>query len=440
MMTPVGAGFGQQLDRFKAVVTKGWAWPSPSIGFSLYVFDAVQEKAPFASGELTPPDTNRLQEAPVLAAVGYTLALRDVEQSDFLLDRWAEGFDRLSSRKVFTPDRESFVYRPLELLGISLGASRNSAITPASKEWFRKVLDEGEQKLTCGGLWQALLGSCAAQAVEKPWHRIVIPEPGLMPVHELALTRWLFDAYPTVFDQGRSTSAASVEQALIEQCATANVTPHDASHASLFYFSLRRAVERLLSAAQERGTQVDKQTPENSNPPRVFISYSHDYDACKKVGLEPEAHKKRVFALAEQLRDEGVLCVIDQQIANPPEGWPRWMMNKIEESDFVLVVSTETYNQRFRGKEEPGKGLGGQWEGAIITQELYESEGKNEKFIPVIFDRADAAHIPLPLRSATHYDVSDTPGYDGLYFYLTHQPAYQPKPLGPIRKRPTTGI
>ena len=175
---------------------------------------------------------------------------------------------------------------------------------------------------------------------------------------------------------------------------------------------------------------------ESIEPPRVFISYSHDKEIWKALGLDPETQRKRVFDLAKQLRNEGVDCIIDQHIVNPPEGWPRWMMNNIESADFVIVIATEAYNRRFRGQEEPSKGYGAQWEGAVITQELYNANGKNEKFIPIIFDHVDAGHIPLPLQGATHYNLSDPASYDELYFYLTHQLPYVPTPLGPIRLRP----
>lgn len=173
-----------------------------------------------------------------------------------------------------------------------------------------------------------------------------------------------------------------------------------------------------------------------SEPTRVFISYSHDQDVWRATGQDPQTQRNRVFDLAERLRGEGVESAIDQHIANPPEGWPRWMMNQVENADFVLVVATETYNRRFRGQEDPNKGFGAQWEGAVISQELYNTNGKNEKFIPITFDTADASHIPLPLQSVTHYNVSDTTSYDELYYYLTHQPPYTPRPLGPIRSRP----
>lgn len=167
-------------------------------------------------------------------------------------------------------------------------------------------------------------------------------------------------------------------------------------------------------------------TPEQTAP-KVFISYSHD----------SKQHEENVRALAERLRSEGVECVIDQYITTPAEGWPRWMMNQIEAADFVLVVATEAYNRRFRGKEEPNRGFGAQWEGAVITQELYDGNGQNLKFVPAVFNDSDLAHIPIPLRSATHYNVADNARYDALYYYLTHQPPYVP-PIGPRRQRPQT--
>ena len=90
---------------------------------------------------------------------------------------------------------------------------------------------------------------------------------------------------------------------------------------------------------------------------KVFISYSHD---------SPE-HEERVLQLSNRLCNTGVDCNIDQYVESPPKGWSKWMFDQIDEAEFVLVVCTETYNKRFRGKDEPGKGRGVIWEGAIIT-------------------------------------------------------------------------
>lgn len=158
-------------------------------------------------------------------------------------------------------------------------------------------------------------------------------------------------------------------------------------------------------------------------PTRVFISYSHD---------SPE-HMKRVLALANRLRSEGVDSIVDQYVMSPHEGWPRWMMSQITEADFVIVVCTVVYQERIMGKSAPGTGLGAKWEGSIITQEHYEDVQRGDKFIPVVFGAADQQHIPVFLRGATRYNVSSEEEYDLLYRRLTSQPRVVMPELGEVR-------
>src|SRR5215831_19540780 len=159
---------------------------------------------------------------------------------------------------------------------------------------------------------------------------------------------------------------------------------------------------------------------------KVLISYSHD----------SREHARRVLNLSDRLRRGGVDCYIDQYEQSPREGWSRWTMNQMEQAEFVLVVCTESYERRFRGKEEAGKGLGARWEGAIITEEIYQNEANNTKFIPVVFSAGDAVHIPVILRSATYYDLGSEQDYEKLYRRLTKQPHVAPPSLGEIIPMP----
>ena len=164
--------------------------------------------------------------------------------------------------------------------------------------------------------------------------------------------------------------------------------------------------------------------------PRVFISYTHD-------SLE---HIDRVWDLSERLRADGVDCCIDQQEESPPEGWPRWCRNQVQEAQFVLVACTETYQRRYEGKEEPDKGLGGQWEGFVITEELYEAAAKNAKFVPVILSSDDGPFIPVELRATTRYDLGRPDGYDTLLRRVTNQPARKATPVADkVRTLPAMG-
>jgi SEFIR domain len=155
-------------------------------------------------------------------------------------------------------------------------------------------------------------------------------------------------------------------------------------------------------------------------PIKVFISYSHD----------SQAHKERVLALADRLRDDGIDCNIDQYEQSPLEGWQRWMINEVEAADLVLVVCSETYNRRFRGDENAGKGKGVSWEGSVIIQELYDVQGLNSKFIPIILTADDSKFIPSPLSSTTCYSLIVADDYELLYRRLTNQHSTPKQELG----------
>jgi TIR domain len=168
----------------------------------------------------------------------------------------------------------------------------------------------------------------------------------------------------------------------------------------------------------------------DNDPIRVFISYSH----------ETKEHNDRVWDLCVKLTEEGLECHIDiDEVARgmPGEGWQRWMKNQIEHARFVLVVCTPTYVRRMLGAEEPGKGKGANWEGLIITSEIYRNGGMNRKFIPVIFSEQDADQIPNMLTGATYYDLSREEDYDKLYRHLTSQPRRRLPQRGRVRVLPT---
>jgi hypothetical protein len=131
-----------------------------------------------------------------------------------------------------------------------------------------------------------------------------------------------------------------------------------------------------------------------SQPPKVFTSYSHD----------SSQHVERVLGFSQCLRQDGVDSWIDQyENGTPKEGWPRWMLNRLDWADFVLIVCTEAYYRRFRGKDEPGIGKGADWEGHLVTLDMYNSKSRSVKFVPIIFEDRDVQFIPEPLRPFTYY-------------------------------------
>ena len=160
---------------------------------------------------------------------------------------------------------------------------------------------------------------------------------------------------------------------------------------------------------------------------KVFISYSHD----------SSKHEEKVLGLADRLRADGIDAMIDQYVnGSPDQGWPRWMLDQLDEADSVLVVCTETYYRRFRGHEVPGKGKGADWEGSLITQELYDSRSRTLKFVPIFLADPEDDWIPEPLRSATYYSVTSEDAYKRLYDSLMGQAGVEPQPLGEAKTTP----
>ncbi|MCY2994343.1 MAG: TIR domain-containing protein [Planctomycetota bacterium] len=160
--------------------------------------------------------------------------------------------------------------------------------------------------------------------------------------------------------------------------------------------------------------------------PKVFISYSHD----------SEQHRNRVLAFSERLRSDGIETVLDQYVAGAPaKGWPRWMLDQLDAADYVLVVCTETYYRRFRGQEEPGKGKGVDWEGALITQEIYDGRSQTLKFVPVFLSDATDKWIPDPLRAGNYYALTSEDAYNRLYDFLLRQAGVEPGKLGPLKAK-----
>lgn len=175
-------------------------------------------------------------------------------------------------------------------------------------------------------------------------------------------------------------------------------------------------------------------------PGKVFISYSWD----------SKEHINKVIYFAQALRDDGVDCIIDQFVSSP-DNWDRWMLNQIDESEFVLIVCSERYYQRYRGKGEVNKGLGVTWESTLIMEKLYDSQGKNNKFYPIFFTACNRKIIPDGIRTS-FYDLSEYDlinldkdenrcsrdgNYQKLYRLLTKQPYVVPRKLGALKKLET---
>jgi hypothetical protein len=124
--------------------------------------------------------------------------------------------------------------------------------------------------------------------------------------------------------------------------------------------------------------------------PTVFISYAHESDELGNA----------VKALADWLERFGCTVLTDHLYRDrpPPEGWQVWMLGCINKAETVLVVCTPRLKARYEKTEDVDTGRGATYEGAIVTQHIYDRAMRNTKFFPILPDGGNHDHIPVTLR------------------------------------------
>lgn len=125
----------------------------------------------------------------------------------------------------------------------------------------------------------------------------------------------------------------------------------------------------------------------------VFISYRQTDD--------PQRQRVRVFA--EKLRACGVDVILDQFLlddkpAGPSEGWDKWSSDRALNTDYVIVIGSESWFQCFDKTQKPGTGLGAACEADDLRTRIYDAAGIIDNIRVVLFSDADATHISAKIK------------------------------------------
>ncbi|CAH1250229.1 Hypp8819 [Branchiostoma lanceolatum] len=151
---------------------------------------------------------------------------------------------------------------------------------------------------------------------------------------------------------------------------------------------------------------------------RVFISYSqdpHNNTDPSQRDADIQLQRTRVKSLADELRRNGVDCMIDQYAEyNPPDMWTTWMQNQIVQADYVLMVCTPHYLECITGQKssESLHGHNASFEGKVIFGQLSNPD-YYKKFLPVFFDKIDRRYVPPVLQGCHMYGPIEYPARYG---------------------------
>jgi len=247
MIQPLRASFATELQALAKILNSGWAWRSPQAAFAQWCFIRSRKTAFFVPAGPHHADTARMDEAPVLAALGYRLAT-EPPSVDTSINPWRAGAARLSERSTFPLDRMSFFFRPVELLGLAVGAAAISDHDPSIKQWLAHQVSAGGEKLAASP-WAAILACQAATELGQPPARIGLPHLSDLPAADLAALCQLIVGYgPAASAAGIDTRLAAAQTALLEQIAIDGIGQPDVAEAAVLHLALTEALQAQLTA------------------------------------------------------------------------------------------------------------------------------------------------------------------------------------------------
>lgn len=119
-----------------AVANLRQPWPDTASGLAFLVCSRTGSELPsFMHEPLRATTPLSLRRTPELAAYGLAAGLADaVLEAD-----WIEALDHLMGREIFPADRQSFIFDPVEVLGIANGIA-SFACTDRQRGWFVETL------------------------------------------------------------------------------------------------------------------------------------------------------------------------------------------------------------------------------------------------------------------------------------------------------------
>lgn len=388
--------FGTQLHELSESLSANWAWPSPEAGFVTHVFTTAGKQLSLMRNEVLPSsfDRRRMAEAPVLAAIGFRLAQAQDGIDAALLSEWADSFSRLVCRKPFTPDRESFFYRPLELLGLTLGIVNCSVVKGEDSKRFIETLTAGENKLSGSEPWSFYLGAYAAHLLGCSWKPRPLPELDGIALEEIALLKWLCLANrPFAERWAIAKEENNIEKALLERCATASHLPVEAPRAAVLQIALGEVVHRILESEHERNWQTGRDSKDAVAVVSSILGRFHLF--ARQCGIRYD--NRNPFSVNDEYDVQDLLHALLKLHFDDvrSEEWTPSYAGKSSRTDFLLkkeqIVIEAKMTRKKLGQKEVADEL-------IIDKERYKAHPDCKILICFVYDPEGKCPNPTALE------------------------------------------
>lgn len=221
----------------------GALWPSPEAGFLDYL-DISTGMRHYVQRTII---NDRLDETPILSSAGYQYANPDFACSAEYDEKWARRFRRLSQRQAFPIDRESYFYRPLDLLGICVGARFCPVLTGEDRRWLQDVLREGALRLPEHSRAQ-YLAAVSAWHLGIPWTIHSMLRLDELSLSMLSLLYWIVNQNELAPAIGVAIPSQALATGILHRIFTVQNEYDDLADAGLIRYASLSVVDRAIQA------------------------------------------------------------------------------------------------------------------------------------------------------------------------------------------------
>lgn len=393
--------FGRQLGALEKLFLPSLKTASPEAAFIQYVFTTLLENCrpalwpnPIAPAKLSGGMT------PELAAFGFLSALNPTAAETALYPDWRESFTRLRGKDPFPVDRLTFTLRPIEFLGICLGARTIADASSGALSWLRGLLPEQRRQLQ--GRWGLWLSSTANVVLSgaDDWRDTVTLEE--LAVDELALLTWL-RLSPSLAQQGfwKTLEPSLLQQELLLRCATAELDVPEPARAALLYGTLKASVmDSLLSLIDERwqATRSQKDALE-----LVTVICRRFHRMAQQLRTR---HDNRVgLKIADEYDVQDLLHAILLLFFDDvrEETWTPNYAGNSSRTDFVLWKESVVIEAKMTRKNHKQKDIANE---LIIDKERYGADSRCKTLVCFVYDPAGLCVNPIALENDLSQDDS----------------------------------
>lgn len=390
MTDHMAQSLGSTVREIEEYIVRDSQWPDPNAGFLDYIRAGSSNLSSIRSTADEWPPEDRLRHAPSLACFGFVKSCAADFGSE-LTAQWKSRLQALLGRDPFPLDRQSFAFRPVELLGIAVGVS---AVTWDQNDILNSVRTVVADCYTKGNsdAYSRLLYSLAATELRIDGLSICHSPDSVSDLDYAALFLWAISRFSDGFPDDVGDCVADAEELVIRSSLQGRYDTQDVGRAGLLSFALTEAIERRISSRLSE-TRLTPAVTDDAVSLVCHLCRSFPLFAkqllVRRRDVKVDNSKKRLCRSTVEMTDEydvqdtfHALLKLFFDNVKAEEWTPSYAGNQ-NRVDFVLPDQRIVIEAKYFGKKLKNRDIAQQ---LIIDERYYRQHSDCDALIAIIYD------------------------------------------------------